>query len=165
LAVSDSVRTLDGGGVEIDDAEADAIHHWRDGEILAIFLLKSTRFDGRTPMRLKLASVALTFGMFAPAAHAAFLASRIVGWAAVDGGNAVVLNGKNVTGATHPALGNYTVTFSRPVIDCAISLTVLEATGSVLAVRFDPTHPKTAIVRSTFAQSFADNSFHIVAIC
>ena len=116
-------------------------------------------------MRLILAApFALAIGMFAPAAHAAFVASRIVGWAAVDGSGTLV-KGKNVTGATHPALGNYTVTFSGRIIDCAISLTVLDGTGSVLAVRLDTTQPKTAIVRSTFAQSFADTSFYIVAVC
>jgi hypothetical protein len=116
-------------------------------------------------MRLILAApFALAIGMFAPAAHAALVASRIVGWAAVDA-RGRLLNKKNVTGATHPALGNYTVTFSSQIINCATSLTVLDGTGSVLAVRFDTTQPKTAIVRSTFGQSFADTPFYIIAVC
>ena len=62
-------------------------------------------------MRLILAaSFALAIGMFAPAAHAALVASRIVGWAEVDGSGTLV-KGKNVTGATHPRLATTQLRF------------------------------------------------------
>lgn len=73
------------------------------------------------------------------------------------------------TGATHPQTGVYKLTFSRPLANCAISVTpvaeVLPGFPDAYVTFGIDGDELTVVVRTEVERSLTDNGFHAIAVC